>query len=161
MPSKENVLILGDISSIPSECLKTVVTATQPQFINIYPKHSEGITDEELAVDTKKRLIAAGILTPPHLIICTDEEERATRIVGELPERRNGEHVYIVDQHPDELMNALKNNQDPKKEALRASTLLVVPASFHLDYQDPSTGIRVVSFPNTPYRFPTHPTPAS
>ncbi len=158
MAATERVIVFGDTTGIKPKDIQTILEATHPTLVGIYPRHDEQLDDTVLTEEAEQTLINAGIPNPPHPVICSSTEELISNMAGQLP-ANNQSQLYIVDRQPNLLIEGIRKS--PEKDLFRSATLLALPPANHIDYTDPETGVRVVSFPDTPYRFPTHPTPDS
>lgn len=161
MADSERVLIFGDTRGIKPQHLKAAVEALAPTLEGSYLKHDDTLPDEELVRETEQLFTDAGISDPPHPVICGSAEEKVKRVISCLQERQTGKQLYIIDRDPNSFVETIRRNSCPQKDTLASATLLVVSSARPLNYQDMATGIRIISFPDTLYRFPTHPTPAS
>ena len=163
----EKVNIFGDIEGIDAGRIGTFIEATGHLYGGSYPSRQECLSDEDLVRRTDTLLTGVGILNPYPVTLCNSVEERAAKILQACSLRRleNGEGLYwIIDRNPAFLVEAIKSLRDEtdlQSDILRSTTLIHLGSTHIFDYSDKITGIRVVTFPPTPYRFPTHPTPAS
>lgn len=112
-------------------------------------------------IEAKQIAAAVDALQPVCSVIYRSDPARMIQtLVDQLQTRPNGEDLYIIATDPKEVITGIKNSFCPQKTALTSATLLVVSSSGHpFGYSDRDTGMRVVSFPDTPCRFPIHPTP--
>lgn len=161
MAVNERVIIFSDTRGMKPQHIKAAFEALAPTLEESYLKHDDTLSDEELIRETERLLTDAGISNPLHPLVCCSDEERIEKVVSQLEKRQNRDEIYIVDRDPNGFVEAIKKSSCLQKDTLKSATLLVISSVYPFDYRDKDIGIRIVSFPNTLYRFPTHPTPAS
>ena len=164
MSANEKIIIfVGDTKGVKPQHLQLLLRETQATLGGSYLRHAANIADEELVRENERLLTEAGVLNPPLITVCKSAEDEIARVVDSLvlQGKKDDQELYFIDNDPHCLVEAIKNSGCPGKSILSPATLLVLSSTGHFDYKDVATGIRVVSFPATPYRFPTHPTPDS
>lgn len=163
----ERVNIFGDISGINASDIRTFVEVTRHLYGGSYPNREKNLPDEEVKRKTSELLSEAGILDSSSITLCNSIEERATQILQDCNLRRmqNGVGLYwIIERDPQpflEGVKSVKDGVDLQTGILNSITVVKLGSEQIFDRLDVVTGLRVVSFPSTLYRFPTHPMPAS
>lgn len=166
MINAERVTMFGDIRDIRSRSIAAFIEATNHLIGGSYPSREDGISDGEVIEKTRKLLVEIGVSNSYPITLCSSTQERAEQILQACLLRReqNGLGLYwIIDRDPRSFVEAVKSLKDQSSLTtdILNSTTIVDFISTSVDYSDPVTGIRVVKFPQIPYRFPAHPTPAS
>lgn len=166
MINAERVTIFGDLRDINIRSVTVFIEATNHLIGGGYPTREDDIPDGEVIGKTRKLLTEAGVPDSYPITLCSTSLERAEQILQACLLRReqNGLGLYwIIDRDPHSFVEAVKSFRDQSSlpTDILNSTTIVDLISTSVDYSDPTTGIRVVKFPQTPYRFPAHPTPAS
>lgn len=131
-------------------------------YANCFPLGRSDTAGLRLAGDASK----SGAIIP-----CDSHEKRLIRMILELLHLSQLNQsstelplIIITNDEPKDLMNAaaaLFEKYKVFKNILPRITIIQQYASNHTNSKDPTTGIRVVTFPSRAIKFPTHPTPDS